>query len=404
MNTKKELKKSIVFVVLAVSLLFLAVPMASASDWGYKKAIEIDHTKVAGDLTNFPVLISMTDDDLRDDAQDTGNDIMFTDSSLNPLAHEIEYFNGTTGELQAWVKVTSLSSASTTIHMYYGNATCGSQENVADVWDSHFKMVQHLNETTGMHYDSTANDNDGAPTGVTQDAIGKIDGADDFGGSDDHVDCGNATSLNITGGITVEAWVKPDTLAGWSEIISKRDNNNLTNYDLRFGSSTGSAPFTKVQFYWGHGLVPNQENWNVYSTDSTYTTGQWYYIVATREGTDRPKIYVNGAIVEGACTYGDCTRDMIANTNDVNIGAGITGGTPDWVFNGTIDEVRISDTARSADWINTSYNNQNDPSSFTTVGDEQTTDPGIPEFPTMSLPVLITIAAVFLMYRRKQRQ
>ncbi|MEA3488318.1 MAG: hypothetical protein U9R10_03585, partial [Euryarchaeota archaeon] len=70
-----------------------------------------------------------------------------------------------------------------------------------------------------------------------------------------------------------------------------------------------------------------------------------------------------------------------------------------------IDEVRISDTARNADWIQTSYNNQNNPSSFYDVGaEESTTDPGIPEFPTMSLPALIVIAAVFLMYHRKQRQ
>jgi len=401
MNTKKELKRSIVFVVLAVSLFFLAVPMASASDFSYRKAIEIDNTKVAGDLTNFPVLISMTDDDLRDDAQDTGNDIMFTDSSLNPLAHEIEYFNGTTGELQAWVKVTSLSSASTTIYMYYGNATCGSQENVADVWDSHFKMVQHLNETTGTHYDSTVNDNDGAPTGVTQTAIGQIDGADDFDGTNDYVNCGSETSLDITGDITIETWAKPDSFGYWGEIVSKRDDTptRRTNYDLRFGNLGTSALYNKIQFYWLN------DNWQVYTTNSTYTTGAWYHIVATREGTDLPKIYVNGVLAGGTCTFGNCNNAMLADTNDLNLGAGIdSNGNYNWIFDGIIDEVRISDTARSADWINTSYNNQNDPSSFITVGDEQTTDPGIPEFPTMSLPALITIAAVFLMYRRKQRQ
>jgi len=40
-------------------------------------------------------------------------------------------------------------------------------------------------------------------------------------------------------------------------------------------------------------------------------------------------------------------------------------------FNGIIDEVRVSNTARTADWIKTCYNNQGDPSTFHSVGDEE---------------------------------
>ncbi len=283
--------------------------------------------------------------------------------------------------------------------MYYGNATCESQENVDAVWDDNFKMVQHLNETSGIHKDSTLNGNDGAPTGVIQDAIGKIDGADSFDKSGDYVNCGNDDSLDITGGITVEAWVKPESLDDWNEIVSTRVSNP-TNYDLRFGKDPDGGPYSRIQFYWWN------NGWQIYSTNNTFTSGKWYHVVATRVGTNNlPVIYVNGSSENCHCAFGLCTKGLIANDNPLNLGAGIdSNGNYNWIFNGTIDEVRISDTARSAAWINTSYNNQNDPSSFITVGDEQTTDPGIPEFPTMSLPALITIAAVFLMYRRKQRQ
>jgi len=41
-------------------------------------------------------------------------------------------------------------------------------------------------------------------------------------------------------------------------------------------------------------------------------------------------------------------------------------------FNGTIDEVKISNTARSADWIATEFNNQNSPSTFYTGSAEMT--------------------------------
>ena len=44
-----------------------------------------------------------------------------------------------------------------------------------------------------------------------------------------------------------------------------------------------------------------------------------------------------------------------------------TGGN-DGYFNGTIDEVKLSDTVRSAGWIATEYNNQSGPSTFFSMG------------------------------------
>ncbi len=133
------------------------------TSYPYRKELTIDHTKVDDYLTNFPVLIDITDTDLASKAQSNGNDIIFTDMSNNKLNHEIEYYNS--GHLIAWVNVTSLSSTVDTIlYMYYGNQTIGNQENPAGVWDENYMMVQHLNETSGTHYDSTINDNDGTPT------------------------------------------------------------------------------------------------------------------------------------------------------------------------------------------------------------------------------------------------
>jgi len=43
----------------------------------------------------------------------------------------------------------------------------------------------------------------------------------------------------------------------------------------------------------------------------------------------------------------------------------------DGFFSGLIDEVRVSNTNRSGDWILTEYNNQSAPSSFMTIGPNQ---------------------------------
>jgi hypothetical protein len=42
------------------------------------------------------------------------------------------------------------------------------------------------------------------------------------------------------------------------------------------------------------------------------------------------------------------------------------------LFNGSIDEIRVSSIARSSSWISTEYANQNSPSTFYTIGTEQT--------------------------------
>ena len=41
-------------------------------------------------------------------------------------------------------------------------------------------------------------------------------------------------------------------------------------------------------------------------------------------------------------------------------------------YAGKMDEVRLSTTARSTEWIQTAYNNQNSPSTFMSFGSEET--------------------------------
>jgi len=166
----KNVKKSsmLLFVIL---LFVLSAFGATASGWydtgwQYRKEITIDNTKVSASLSDFPVLIDIIDADLASNAQADGDDILFTDDSDVKLSHEIELYNSTTGHLVAWVKVPSLSSSiDTVIYVYYGNSSVGSQQDVNNVWDSDFVMVQHLEEASGNVLDSTTNGNNGIPVG-----------------------------------------------------------------------------------------------------------------------------------------------------------------------------------------------------------------------------------------------
>jgi hypothetical protein len=209
------------------------------SSWRFRKEITLNHSKVTGHLLYFPVLINFEDSDLRDDAQNTGDDIVFTDQNNHKLNHEIDLFNGTSGELVCWVNVTRLSSTEDTIlYIYYGNPSCGSQENPQGVWDSGYVMVQHLDETSGTQYDSTSNNYDGTPyNGVIQNTEGKIAGADMFDRTDDYIETANMINNNMG---TISLWVK----LNWDTYPSAagEDDFDLVSYwDTQAGNVPGSS-------------------------------------------------------------------------------------------------------------------------------------------------------------------
>ena len=327
------------------------------NNWEYRKKITINHSKVDTDLINFPVLIILDSDiNLANNAQNDGDDITFTDKSNNKLNHEIEYFNDSDGELVAWVNVTSLSSTEDTIiYIYYGNPTCDNQQDINSVWDSNFVMVHHLNESSGTHYDSTYYGNDGLPQGtLNQDAIGKVDGADEFDGNDDYIEVSDNESLHLSNAITIEVWAKTNNFNVY-RVIATKDKYSKSEWAFFYNTNN------KLDFKF-NGQSGNNINANTVITDS-----EWHHLVGVYNGSH---IYV---FVDGVL---DCTplsySDINTNCGTVNIGY-----TKYWNccrFNGILDELRIFNTAKNASWISTEYKNQIEPSTFYNVGNEETSN------------------------------
>jgi hypothetical protein len=332
------------------------------SEWGYRKLITVNSSQVDATLTNFPVLVyRSSDSDLASNAQDDGDDIAFVLHSDNStqLNHEIELFNGTTGELVAWVNVTSLSSSvDTKIWMYYGNSTCSSQENIAGVWDSNYVMIQHLNETSDPHEDSTSYNNDGNESGgVNQSANGKIDGADDFDGANDKITVNESSTLEPPNQMTISAWIILNELGRQQDIVYKRH--------------LSAAPWGSYEFMvWSDNIsyfqwVNNSGNWHDVNSSSPLVIGQWYYLVGVKNAT-HINLYINGS--------SSGITPVIANGTIYDSDDHLFIGDQGWgggYFNGSIDEVRISQIARNASWINTSYNTMNNKATFLNFSSEQ---------------------------------
>ena len=105
----------------------------------------------AATLNGIPLLISITDADLTTVAAKVtdanGFDIAFMDDNNQLLPHELMSYNGTTGALLAWVRVTNLyGSFNTDIQMVYGNSSITTDQSTSATWDSDYEAVLHLQE------------------------------------------------------------------------------------------------------------------------------------------------------------------------------------------------------------------------------------------------------------------
>jgi hypothetical protein len=327
----------------------------ATSGWLYRKKIVVDSNQVIGNLNNFPMLFKITDMDLANKARSDGYDIYFTSSDgSTQLNHEIEYYNSGTGELVAWVNVTSLASSSdTTIYMYYGNSSQSTtMENAEGVWDDNYIMVQHLNETSGTHFDSTQYDYDGTEfidSPGTQDASGKIDGADEFDGSNDYIIINNlGTLLNNDKNITINLWINTA-----SDIGNWRNPLSFGNGNFRFEMGN---PSTNIHVF-NSGIEVGIVEALGYNTLETWN----YLTFASNDSTWG--LYVDGVLID------DGTTDSGLNAGS-DLYLGVRYAISD-AWKGIIDEVRISNLSRSEAWIQTEYNNQNDTKSFYTVYREE---------------------------------
>jgi hypothetical protein len=335
------------------------------SDWNYRKPITINSSEVIGDLFAFPVLVNITDSDLASDARSDGYDIIFTDSGgESKLCHEIENYTSSSGELVAWVKVPRISSSSdTTIYMYYNKSDQSSAtENKAAVWSNCYVGVWHLNETgTGTRYDSTKYDNDGTPENYEGDEAtygGKIDSADFIDGIDDLINATDDSSLE-SNNITVSLWFK-------------RNGDQDSSAKILAKGDAGPAPWGAYKFEFD-GADETTVIWHLGFTDNTEQTismapindAQWYYFVGSYDGATQ-HAYLDGFEPYSMSPGKNLKYDGVA----LGIGSAIANTN---VFNGTIDEVRISNVVRSSDWVNASFSNQNDTASFLYPGSEEST-------------------------------
>ena len=196
-------------------------------------------------------------------------------------------------------------------------------------------LLMHMNEASGTITDSSGLENNGTQSGgVTYGTTGKLNTAIGFDGTNDRIDIFNSQSLNITGAITIEAWVNMTAAGDVPRIVSK---GFASAYELQAHLSVPRFVLTKSG---GETFAKGTTN---------IVDSKFHHIVGTWDGTNM-RLYVDANLEKTTAL----ASPIDTTTKNVSIGARGGGATLNF-FPGSIDEVAIWNRSLSTEEIQKLY-------------------------------------------------
>jgi hypothetical protein len=347
------------------------------ASWIYHKGININTTTTGAGLsgnvgggtvtTGFPMCIQIkgglsdtnywTSAELTHFFNDTynpsGKRIRFYASDKTTiLNYEVEYFyndNATNRPASIavyWVSIPTIvgNNANTNvIYIAFDNTqdpTGIDQDNKTGVWDSSYQMVQHLGTnswgSSPEAKDSTSNVLNGSNAGST-DVVAMVQQGRNFT-SDDAI---SWTSYVIPTTGTLSFWWKPNTtLTGTQrELFDSRIASPLKIFALIYYSDN------HMYGGWYNNTNDDRVNW----TASGLSSGSSYYLTLTWTNGGTTELSVN-TVSKGTTTSLDATFDTTSGGTYIGRDSGGT-----YTPNDNIDEFRMSNIARSSDWLKMEY-------------------------------------------------
>jgi hypothetical protein len=188
-----------------------------------------------------------------------------------------------------------------------------------------------FDESTGTTVaDRSGTGNTGTLAGPTWAATGRFGSALNFDGVDDRVVVADANSLDLTTGMTLEAWVRPTAAGGvWRTVVAKNAPGTIA-YNLYANRNT-NRPAIEVNL-----------GGRLRTTNGTaqLPLNTWSHVAATYDGANL-RLFVNGAQVATAAFTGS----LLTSAGELWIGGNSVWS--EW-FAGSIDEVRVYNRALTA--------------------------------------------------------
>lgn len=332
-----------------------------SASWSYRVKVTVLASKVDADLTDYPVYVNLANlpADFHTHVNQTdARDIRVTTSNgTTEVPREVVSYVAAsdTGELHFKAPGTLSGTSDTDFYIYYGNGAAsdyavGDTYGANNVWDSYTTGVWHMKEAAAV--DSTSTNNTGSVTGdVAPTASGQMGSANDFPGTDDYITLATKTGYNSIQ--TAGFWFYSD--GGTEEGIMDRYTGDSNRWDIAGAYPGTNSPSLGVN---GAALYAADSDWN--------STATWKHAVVRWDGS-ATRMFIDGSIQTGTSASSFFSS---ASGSSIHIGTYFYGGVADSEFNGRLDEVRLSTTNRSNEWISTEFNNQKSPSTFYQVGTE----------------------------------
>lgn len=268
----------------------------------------------------------------------------------------------------------STNQTLTSIRAYWGNgsATTPAYTTNGSAWSSSFGGVWHM--ANGQARDSRRQIADGALSGISS-VAGKIGSGFSFNPtSNSYVNFGTVNIGLISNRMyTIEAWVKRTGVGSGTDVSVCYGNNGA-----RKAAGLGVS---------GGGNLMSVHNQQDHTYSSTFANGQWEHLVLVHWGAAQyegdtyiggadsycDQLYINGRLagLRGNGGGTDPAHDW-STCLELAGSAPLLFGKPSWANNycgaQTLDEVRISTSQRSYNWIRSSYLTVASNSQFTAYG------------------------------------
>jgi hypothetical protein len=194
-----------------------------------------------------------------------------------------------------------------------------------------------FNETSGTTTaDRSGNGLTGTITGATHTTAGKFGGALSFNGTSNLVSVPDNAKLDLTKGMTLEAWVRPSNTSGWRTVITKEQTSQM-DYGL-YASTDTNRPS-------GHVYVGSSQEAR---STTQLPLNTWRHLAVTFDGVAL-RLYIDG----GQVAYRSVTGSIAASTGALRIGGNTISGK--W-FAGLIDEARVYNRALTSAQIKADMN------------------------------------------------
>jgi len=358
MNKMNNFKVSAVYLIL-ISVFSLIHMAGAAPDPlpGWSNAVDFDiNTKatganVKGDVNGIPVLVRL-DSTYFDftGSQDSGQDIRFTmNATTVTLPYQIETWDPQNGRAAIWVLMDVQGNTEEQLVIHWGNATAPVGQNAAAVFatSSGYGAVWHLDSTLT---DVTVNGNNGSAFGNT-DVTGLIGNGQYFDGLK-VLSFGNDSTIFPDDAITVSTWLKTsDTSSATTSIL--RMNGYYTALQLhRDDDTTMTYPTQAHSVAW---TVDGPLQYSIFPWNGVFNDDQWHHFVSEFTVAGGVKIYMDGALYFSNTNVTGAFDTLRGDEGGFSVGG--TSGFGE-TYTGLLDEIRISNVARSADWIKLNYENQ----------------------------------------------